>query len=311
MVGCDGCDDWFHFSCLKISSNYKELVFSFFCPYCQAGITGPGSLSSGNLPKTIWKRKCRLHSCYKPCSENSKYCSEQHAEEYIGGVLRRVESKERNSVSLTRQMLEAGDLSKIQLLGKQGIPPATREQNSDLYDSLIGRDKKLKELREEQEIIAKKEMPRIEQEMKALKEYSEWLKAVNSRLFDSVEEAVSRKSQKKKKALKRKSICGYRSQLTIPCSVEDFSAQFQEDVEELHDICCRMRCSRHQDWAGTMQDALQFQIESFETSSQRLALLVKIREDQLNSQFHEQMQRTADLQHAPRTEERVQVAQLT
>lgn len=46
MVGCDGCDDWYHFKCMKIDIKYQELIARYFCPYCE--IDGKGT--------TLWKR---------------------------------------------------------------------------------------------------------------------------------------------------------------------------------------------------------------------------------------------------------------
>ncbi|KAG7906157.1 hypothetical protein KL906_004610 [Ogataea polymorpha] len=34
MVACDGCDEWFHFSCMKLDPKYKDLVSNFYCIFC-------------------------------------------------------------------------------------------------------------------------------------------------------------------------------------------------------------------------------------------------------------------------------------
>lgn len=91
MIGCDGCDEWYHGSCVNVSVHDEELVDKFFCPRCQRN--GEGT--------TMWKRKCRLKSCRKPALDaaksvdedtimagtdsvkHSKYCSHEHGVEYL------------------------------------------------------------------------------------------------------------------------------------------------------------------------------------------------------------------------------------
>lgn len=45
-----------------------------------------------NLPKTLWKRKCRLSDCYKPCQQDSKYCSEEHGKEFVDDIWARLKT---------------------------------------------------------------------------------------------------------------------------------------------------------------------------------------------------------------------------
>lgn len=34
MIGCDGCDQWFHGECVGVSESESELVDMYFCPDC-------------------------------------------------------------------------------------------------------------------------------------------------------------------------------------------------------------------------------------------------------------------------------------
>lgn len=82
MVACDGCEEWFHFKCMKIDEKYSKLIARFYCKFCKW--KGKG--------QTQWKRKCRLASCYEPIQleDKSKYCSEAHGLLFIReGILRK------------------------------------------------------------------------------------------------------------------------------------------------------------------------------------------------------------------------------
>ncbi|CCG83208.1 Set1 complex component spp1 [Taphrina deformans PYCC 5710] len=91
MIGCDGCDEWYHGDCVNISRDDEDLIDQFYCPRCQKN--GDGT--------TVWKRKCRLQTCRKPASDSpvldldtamsgrtktgkaSKYCSKDHGMAYF------------------------------------------------------------------------------------------------------------------------------------------------------------------------------------------------------------------------------------
>lgn len=96
MIGCDGCDEWYHGDCVNISKDDEDLIDQFYCPRCQKN-------GDGN---TIWKRKCRLQTCRRPASDSpivdltrdsqgmalightkhskaSRYCSKEHGIEYF------------------------------------------------------------------------------------------------------------------------------------------------------------------------------------------------------------------------------------
>lgn len=75
MVACDGCDEWFHFTCMGLDPRYKDLVNNFYCKFCDELF---------HKGKTIWKRKCKLLNCYKPIdiANGSQFCSLDHGNRY-------------------------------------------------------------------------------------------------------------------------------------------------------------------------------------------------------------------------------------
>lgn len=290
MVGCDGCDDWFHFECLKISPKFKELVFSFYCPYCQAGITGPGSITPNRLPKTIWKRKCRLVGCYKECAKDSKYCCKEHGEKYMCTLWERVRCKDKNPSHVVKKMLSASEsVEALTNIGKGPIPTASIDRDPVLYNKLVANDSSLIDLNRQLDKINAEEKPQVEQQIGELNRYLEWLKEVNGRLFASEDDAKvkSKPKSRRKKIGKQKSMCGYKPDYQIPCSMEDFVSEYDEEATIVHGVCCKLRCSRHADWSGVLSNGFEFQMQTLQTSIQRLQLLVRVRQSQLNMQFYE------------------------
>lgn len=75
MINCDGCDEWFHFRCMKLDPSYSKLIARFYCKFCQWKGVGD----------TLWKRQCRLKGCLEPVrvEKSSKYCSDEHGTMYI------------------------------------------------------------------------------------------------------------------------------------------------------------------------------------------------------------------------------------
>lgn len=73
MIGCDGCEEWYHGSCVSVSKRDEKLVAKYYCPRCDRDGVG----------KTSWRRKCRLQGCRKPRTGKSKYCVREHGLAYI------------------------------------------------------------------------------------------------------------------------------------------------------------------------------------------------------------------------------------
>ncbi|AMD19055.1 HBR154Cp [Eremothecium sinecaudum] len=291
MALCDGCEDWFHFSCVKLPELYKNLVFSFYCPYCQDGITynaQPGD----PLPKTIWKRKCRLIECYKECAANSKYCSSEHGELYMTNMIKKMGGMHESVTGILKQMLKTEN---FESLGAKELPPADRQQDPELYDKLYGFDVRLKELEEQINELNEHKRPVIRARIDELNNYIAWLDDVNKNLFhedyESGDEMASTKKKSKaskcKRKAKKKSICGYKQNHQIPTSAEEFASAYVEDESTAYSVCCKLRCIKHQDWANILLRSWNFELESIDNSEQRTQLLINVRKEQLAIQFHE------------------------
>lgn len=322
MVGCDGCDDWFHFKCMKIPEKYSHLVSAYFCPYCQLGITGKDKDNVDEpLPRTKWKRKCRLDNCYEPCHEASKYCSEEHGKEYMRRLLDKVniptrglESKE-DFVSDMVQM-SGDDFKQFNCMGgkdfiDRDIPQQMKDK--ELFDKIIGNDKELNSLHEQIQLCKNKTYPDLKANLEHLQKYIAWLEDITSQLntetnsngsIDQVvatEPTKSKKKKSKKKATQRnkiKKICGYNPEFmkatTIP-NATDFVNEYRRSMEEGYDqdnlngVCIKLKCNKHADWGSMGMDQLKQQMRSLENHKERLLLLAKTRQRQLHIQYYEFM----------------------
>lgn len=321
MVGCDGCDDWFHFKCMKIPEKYSHLVSAYYCPYCQAGITGT-PLEGGELPRTKWKRKCRLDNCYEPCDDRSKYCSETHGRLYIQTVLDKVSVPGRDSKKFIGEMIRASnyDVSQFNEIGKKDfiekdIP--NRMLNEELYDKIIKNDKDLNNLNDQINVCKNKTFPELKNNLEILQNFITWLESVNTLLnadtnqnnvngINDTSHSGNKRKSKKKKGVQRhkvKKICGYTRNLEdVTITSEEFISQYcklmeqeQEQEEEGYDdemlngVCIKLKCNKHSDWTSMRMDQLKQQMRSLESHKQRLDLLVKTREKQLHIQYYEQL----------------------
>lgn len=316
MVGCDGCDDWFHFKCMKIPEKYSHLVSGYYCPYCQAGITGT-PLESGEFPRTKWKRKCRLDNCYEPCQDRSKYCSEAHGRLYIQTLLDKVSVPGHDSKRFIGDMIRASndDVNQFNEMGDKDFIDKDIPKhmiNQELYDKIIKNDKDLNNLNDQINVCKNKTFPGLKDNLEILQNFIKWLDSVNTLLntnetnvndVDDTTHVGNKRKSKKKKGVQRhkvKKICGYTRNLKdVTLSCEEFISQYcklmeQEEEEAyademLNGVCIKLKCNKHSDWTSMRLDQLKQQMRSLESHKQRLDLLVKTREKQLHIQYYEQL----------------------
>ncbi|CCC69146.1 hypothetical protein NCAS_0C01560 [Naumovozyma castellii] len=321
MVGCDGCDDWFHFSCLKIPTVYQKLVFSFFCPYCQAGITGPKANALGDdqipYPKTLWKRKCRLPDCYLPVMEKSKYCSKEHGVEFMKGIMDKLDvsdvgktlRSEDDKESFVRDMIKRSENDQVEAFINLGASDfidkeVPKELNPELYQKIITNDDRMIDLQRNQETVEGITIPEIKKNITLLEKYASWANDINIKLNKSVEDegdAMSSPTKKSTKGKKKKphnknkpkrSICGYiKSFETIPCSVEDFISEYDSNdptITHIQGVCLNSKCQRHAGWVSMRMDQYVQQLESSQSYLERIKLLMHSRRNQLHIQYYEQ-----------------------
>lgn len=60
-IACDGCEDWFHGSCVNISTKDSHQILKWFCPTCGSD-------------KIVYREGCFNPQCLKPRQETDKYC---------------------------------------------------------------------------------------------------------------------------------------------------------------------------------------------------------------------------------------------
>lgn len=322
MVGCDGCDDWFHFTCMHIDEKYRQLVLSFYCPYCQAGITGPMSKVAPWSPETvkvpcsIWKRKCRLTECYMPCAKDSKYCSRDHGRQYFSEMINRFEGNKetkhdkqdniiKSILSQTNTAQQFRDFGNPEFIIKDIVPT---EEEKLIYENVVVRDKKWSELKVEYDKVIEDDIPRLKVKIRKLEEYIQWITQINSQLNDitvtagesentteSLGRVISNKKNKKSKrgkGIPKKNICGFSSTFeNIPNSTDEFKREYlakPEEITEINHVCVKLRCNRHYDWANMHRDLLTRQLRSFEAQLENLRIFLEIRKKQLHILFYEQ-----------------------
>lgn len=320
MVGCDGCDDWFHFKCVKIPEKYSHLVLNYYCPYCQAGITGKPS-TNGELPKIKWKRKCRLETCFDPCQERSKYCSEAHGKLYMHDLLDKVSIPKRDAKKFVGDMMSGcqNDVRKFQEMASKDfldkdIPSLMMDH--DLFNRMIKNDRNLQALQEQIHEYKNKTYPEVKSNLDVLQNYMTWLELVTKKLNNetTIDETnndpnkINDKKQGKniRKKLKgnnsrrkMKKVCGFSYDLTIAKVItpEDFVTQYCKlmevddnyDQETLNGICVKLKCNRHSEWTSMKMDQLKQQLRSLENHKERLDILLKTRIKQLHIQYYEQL----------------------
>lgn len=307
MVACDGCEEWFHFKCMKINEKYSNLIAKYYCKFCEW--KGEGN--------SQWKRKCRLENCNEPIGERSKYCSKEHGIEFIKLLL--LESKTNSTDSPPLQNLDAhfikdvlnyvsGDFDKLQQMGSSfpelEVVKNYKNDNTALdgFPETVKTD--LQRTNEKLDALLK-QVTKQEQVLKALVNTKDNIKHLNERLTNIVYEDLSldkQTSKKKKGARGKKKIdicfCDKGDQLivqlitdsetifddllkVIKARVFENGEAEEEDMDWfMNDLCIKdkKKCVRHSGWwnlyydeAGRNLEQLQSKLE--ETMEQKETIL--------------------------------------
>lgn len=66
MMACDGCDNWYHLECIRVSEVDVDLINDFICPRCEPTTDR----------RTTWKPRCARPQCNRAAARLSKYCSD-------------------------------------------------------------------------------------------------------------------------------------------------------------------------------------------------------------------------------------------
>lgn len=240
MIGCDGCDEWYHGECVNVSKKDERLMDKFFCPRCEK--TSRGS--------TTWKRKCRLPGCREPALEKvlhpqlggamqhgshpSKYCSQEHGLEFFQLRVSQALISRREIVSL---LVTAGsDVSVFKTLG-DAAPPLPASDTEKLSSADLERLERNQGRR-----------ATVQSDISRLKRMIEFLSAVRDRAM---------RVNTSLKARKEKEICGTDFRLTLQdselaeiLSQPDFLSTVTTSGA-IDDNLCQVttkKCFRHAEW---------------------------------------------------------------
>ncbi|KAK6463169.1 hypothetical protein DFJ63DRAFT_312491 [Scheffersomyces coipomensis] len=281
MVQCDGCEEWYHFKCMKLKQENSDLIAKFYCKFCKWQDKG----------NTLWKRKCRVSWCKKPIRNDSKYCSDDHGKLFMNELLV-------DRVSLVDNDLDATKVKKImdhsdynyEVLIKLGseFPElksvidyrASNGANLDAFPIHIKQElHKIKQkLTKTTDLI--RDLEKREEYLLDIKEKN---KLLNERLLKAIfpdtkiEESSSSSSSKKKKQSKNKKldICLYDKTLNDGCQsfIDEISSDDEkfnalksiieqklndsiDDVWYMDKLCIqdRRKCPRHNGWWNLLND---------------------------------------------------------
>lgn len=290
MISCDGCEEWFHFRCMRIDPANQKLLDKFFCKFCAWKGVGV----------TRWNRKCRRPPCLKPIrkAESSKYCSDECAMTFLRSKLQGNEGLPQ----LTMKFLisYAPGHERFSSLGTVfPEPPEVSLGDRSKFPTEV----QAQLLKIEQKIKATATDIEYQQlRSQVLVRMKDFVKVVNEEVTAAMEEPEETSKAKKKKAKAKKiDLCCYDKSLNSelprehyesivksPSAKEAFKdhidaivqhlAQADEDEpsEYLGPYCLndRRKCLRHNGWLNLMSDQvwkrakeLQILLQSLENES--------------------------------------------
>lgn len=283
MISCDGCDEWFHFKCMRLNNNRQALIAKFFCKFCAWKGVG----------ETLWKRKCRVERCWEPIRPESKYCSEEHAVSYIRQSLLQREARagdcsQEELVSIVAYVGE--DYAKLGSLGAQfpelpeveeikktrdysGLPDAVRDRLVRIDANIESVNEKLRECELMSSYLGKvKEMVRLinekatlgsEEDQKTAKGKKSKPKKFDLCCFDkSLQEGANLGAERR--AHYAKIAASTDLYATLRGEIDDIVAFHRENSDQIdlnflfNDRMClhdRRKCIRHNGWFNLINDA--------------------------------------------------------
>lgn len=270
MISCDGCEEWFHFKCMRINQRHKELLNKFFCKFCQWKGVG----------MTLWNRKCRMTGCLKPirAEQKLKYCSEECGLRFLRNALAGSSALKQTEIKFV--ITYSAHHEDFMKLG-QDFPELPEVLQMDMK-SLPGH------IRDEL-VINAEQCERITAELKLSQLRSEYLlrvkektKLINDELqntSDPAEEAA-RKGKKKKSKSAKIDICCFDERLNDELTEEEYNVvldapdaytAFKSEIKDIiaayklldpeepksyGKICLqdRRKCLKHNGWWNLVSD---------------------------------------------------------
>ncbi|KAK6331088.1 hypothetical protein TWF696_003164 [Orbilia brochopaga] len=244
MIGCDGCDDWFHGECVQLRPADEDLVDQYFCPNCQ----------SKGFGITTWKRKCRLPSCHSPAAvasnPPSKYCSPEHGLEFFRSqqYLTEYGTKE-----LAAVLSAVNDANGFRNLGNSVSVPRSAAERVKLEDSLHQDEEKLAPMK----IAIKRQKARLG----ARSQFISMAKERQKRVADELRGEADQSS----KGIKE--ICGFDIRLAMDddefadwCEGEEGRTVFScGEIGGREGLCMRRKCEKHKYWLRIAMEDIELE----------------------------------------------------
>lgn len=242
MIGCDGCEDWFHGECVNIKESDGDQVDKYFCPTCHGD--GKGT--------TSWKRVCRLPGCRRPAKTDanppSKYCSVEHGKQYF--TLLKVRAQTQAEKAVPPRQLAA-------ILQKLAVSQSTNTaQDFKALGERIPTPPLVPRLKKNPALDTD---GRFEPELLALEKASQRLKLAQARkvLVDKKLHFVKLATARAKTVVQEngKPACGYDKRLSL--DDPSFSALADAEYPEVDDseLCTAgPNCNRHKTWQKKFLD---------------------------------------------------------
>lgn len=294
MIGCDGCEEWFHFTCMKMSQSYQLLIDKFYCKFCQW--QGKGL--------TRYNKVCRLPGCMNPIrsEQRSKYCSEECGLKYMTRFLEELESLSKEGIKFalthckTREELASlgatfPELPEIADKNVEKLPEEIQLQLRTIEGKMKNIEKNIEYITAQQKYLSlRKDI--IKRINESLQESAE-----KKSLEEAEDESASKKKKKKSKVAKF-DLCCFDSPLhdekllefyvsgvedsegTVKKTVENvidiYNKQEEEDVDTLVCLQDRRKCLRHNGWWNLMADELWKRLTELQES---LAILENEKQD--------------------------------
>ncbi|EPS44299.1 hypothetical protein H072_1701 [Dactylellina haptotyla CBS 200.50] len=244
MIGCDGCDDWFHGECVSLQPTDEDLVDQYFCPGCQE--KGFGT--------TTWKRKCRLPSCHNAAliagDPPSKYCSPEHGIEFFKSKYPLADYCAGEISALAGAVADA---SGFRELGNDVPAPGSTNSRADI-ESLLRRD--VEKLEPQKDAINRRK-----NRVGARSKFISMAKDRQKRVGDELRGEGDQTSKGSKE------ICGFDIRLAMDdeefadwCESEEGQGVFSQGILNGREgLCTKRKCEKHKYWLRIAMEDIELE----------------------------------------------------
>lgn len=253
MVCCNGCDEWYHFQCMKLPLGWSRLILEFYCLFCEWR----------GLGVTKWKKKCRLTKCSEPIRADSKYCTDEHGLEYMTLLL----AKQKTAGELKQVLSHVTDYQQFEVLGSEfpELPAVLAFKETGVVEPFPEDVQKNLQIVSEKSAEIAIQVDKFTARSEYLLQLKESLKQANEKLLV----LLGLVQKTKKKPGKKLDICFYDKKIDSKghsidnVDFEELSGvckrkHIEDDYEEntFHTICIKdkKKCLRHNGWWNLAAD---------------------------------------------------------